>query len=396
METLFWISIGIVFYTYLGYGLVCRLLLWLRPPRPAIPMPGGEDEWPAVTVLIAAYNEADIIGAKIANTMALDYPSRKLKIMVVADGSNDGTVEIVRQYPQVRLLHQPERRGKMAAVKRGMPLVKTPLTVLTDANALLNPEALRHLLAPFRDGDVGAVAGEKRIISADDAPANAAGEGLYWKYESFLKKQDARLGSIVGAAGELYAVRTGLFQYLPDDTILDDFVQTLRIAMLGYRVDYSPEAYAEETASADTGEELKRKIRICTGGFQAIGRLAPLLNPFRYGMLTFQYLSHRVLRWTVAPLLLPVIFFTNCRLALSGAFLFQALLVLQTGFYLLAVSGHLLRRRPAPFPGFFAPFYFVLMNYSVYAGFIRFLQRKQQVTWEKAKRLEATLREETR
>ncbi len=396
MNTVFWISVGIVFYTYLGYGLVCWLLLRLRPPRPPAPTPQNEEEWPAATMLIAAYNEAGIIEAKIANTWSLDYPSDKLKILVVADGSDDNTGAIVRQYPQVRLLHKPERRGKMAAVKRAMPFVETPITILTDANALLNPEALRHLLAPFRYSEVGAVAGEKRIVSADDAPANAAGEGLYWKYESFLKQQDAQLNSIVGAAGELYAVRTDLFQYIPDDTILDDFVQTLRIAMLGYRVDYSPEAQAEETASANIGEELKRKIRICTGGFQAIGRLAPLLNPFRYGLLSFQYISHRVLRWTIAPLLLPVILVSNSWLALTGSLFFQGLLVLQLAFYLLAGLGYLLRHRPAPFPGFFAPFYFLIMNYSVYAGFLRFLQRKQSVTWEKAKRMEIILKDDSK
>lgn len=382
---MFWIGLVIIVFTYLGYGLLCAVLLKLRGGYP-VPETPAPDNWPAVTLLIAAYNEEDILPEKVANCRALTYPSSQLTLLFVTDGSTDGSADYLRQQTDIRLLHRDERQGKIAAVARAMDQVETPLTVLTDANTFLNPEALQLLVRHFQDPKVGAVAGEKQVISAGDA--SSGGEGLYWRYESFLKRQDSALYSVVGAAGELYAVRTELFQDVPSDTILDDFMQTLGIAQMGYRVTYEPEATAREYASANVKEELKRKVRISAGGFQAMRRLLPLLNPLRHGLLSFQYIGHRVLRWTLAPLFLPIVFFTNIILAMDGGYVYPLLLVGQVLFYGLVLLGYLFRTRKIPVPGFFAPYYFFIMNYSVYAGFKRFLFNQQKASWEKAKRAE--------
>ncbi|RME97956.1 MAG: glycosyltransferase family 2 protein [Bacteroidetes bacterium] len=384
MQALFWIGIGLISFTYLGYGLVVWLWLKLGGKHQTPPAVATAD-LPAVTLLIAAYNEGDILPEKLANCRALDYPKEKLHLLFVTDGSCDGSEQWLQGQAGLRVLHQRERRGKIAAVKRAMREVYTPITVFTDANTFLNPGAIRRLVADFQDPRVGAVAGEKRVISTGNA--GSGGEGLYWRYESFLKKQDSQLYSVVGAAGELYAIRTKLYHEVPADTILDDFMHTLLIAKDGYRVSYAPEAIAEEHASASVAEELKRKVRICAGGFQSMRRLLPLLNIFRYGKLSFQYIGHRVLRWTLAPLFLPIVLVANVWLVAQGAhWLYTALLAGQVLFYALAGLGYLLQHCQVGMPGFFAPYYFVIMNYSVYAGFWRYVQGKQKAAWEKAKR----------
>ena len=392
-KALFWGSFFVLFYTYLGYGLIVALWLkgrvWIRGKRKAPALRDDGEEWPAVTLLVAAYNEESVLEAKIRNCRELDYPPGKLKLLFVTDGSDDGGPALIRRHADIRLLHRPERQGKVAALKRAMPLVDTPVTVFTDANTFLNPAAIRELAAHFRDARVGAVAGEKHIRGQASGAASTAGEGLYWKYESWLKRQDAELHSVVGAAGELYAIRTALFQDVPEDTLLDDFMQALLIARAGYRVAYAPGARAEEYASANLREELKRKVRICAGGAQSILRLRALLNPFRFGVLSFQYVSHRVLRWTLAPLALPLFFAANLALAWAGPLFFQYVLFAQFLFYGLAVMGYLFKGRSVPVPGFFAPLYFCLMNYSAYAGFLRFFLGAQGVDWEKARRAEA-------
>ncbi len=390
VKILFWASAALLLYTYLGYGLVVAIWLKARkwaqgdpeePSTRAIP-----PEWPEVTLLVAVYNEEEVLEDKIRNCHLLDYPEGKLKLLFVTDGSDDGSPELITRHADIQLLHQPERQGKAAAIKRAMPRVDTPITIFTDANTFLGPQSIRELAAHFQDPRVGAVAGEKYIRGQLSNTSNTAGEGLYWKYESFLKRQDAELYSVVGAAGELYAIRTSLFQDVPEDTLLDDFMQTLLIAGAGHRVAYAPGARAEEYASASMGEELKRKIRICAGGAQSIIRLWPLLNPFRFGILSFQYLSHRVLRWTLAPLALPLALAGNLALAWDGPLFYQYTLFLQLFFYGLALVGYGLRGRPIPLPGFFVPLYFCMMNYSVFAGFLRFFLGMQRVDWEKVRR----------
>ena len=301
IEIIFWIALFIVFYTYLGYGIVLYLLvklkeLFVKPIKRKLP---EDSTLPEVTLFITAFNEEEVVDEKMKNSLELDYPEDKLHIVWVTDGSNDGTNEQLRTRweGKATVLFQPERQGKTAAMNRGMKLVNTPIVVFTDANTMVNQEAIREIVLAFEDTRVGCVAGEKRIAVQTRDGAAAGGEGIYWKYESTLKSLDARLYSAVGAAGELFAVRRELFEEMEQDTLLDDFILSLRIAMQGHTIAYCTEAYAIESGSADMHEEEKRKVRIAAGGLQSIWRLRPLLNPFRYGILSFQYVSHRVLRW---------------------------------------------------------------------------------------------------
>jgi cellulose synthase/poly-beta-1,6-N-acetylglucosamine synthase-like glycosyltransferase len=255
---------------------------------------------------------------------------------------------------------------------------------------MLGHESIRRIVNLFSDPKVGCVSGEKRIFNKEKDDAAGAGEGLYWKYESTLKKWDAELYSVVGAAGELFAIRTELFQAVERDTLLDDFIISLRVAMKGYTIQYDPEAYAIESASANVKEELKRKIRISAGGIQSVVRLKSLLNVFKYGTLSFQYISHRVLRWTLAPLCLLIMIPVNFVLALNSNFdssdLYTILFYLQVLFYIAALFGWYLENRSIKVKLLFVPYYFFIMNLSVFLGLRRYLKGSQTVNWERAQR----------
>lgn len=387
VAVIFWVCLILVFYTYLGYGILLMVLLKVKNLFRKHPDPEPLSGYcPTVTLLVAAYNEEQDIAQKIRNSLALNYPEDKISFLFVTDGSNDKTAKIVTNFPEVMHLHQPERKGKIAAVARAMAYVNSEVTVFTDANTMLNPEAVRNMVRHYQNNEVGAVAGEKRIISPGNDAAAGAGEGFYWKYESTLKKWDSELYSVVGAAGELFSIRTSVYEHVPQDTVIEDFYMTLRIAQKGYRVIYEPEAYATEPPSASSGEELKRKVRIAAGGIQAIVRLKALLNPFKYGVLSFQYISHRVLRWTLTPLALPLLFISNLFLALQGISFYQVIMTGQVLFYLLALTGHRLESRKLKLKVFFIPYYFTMMNYAVFAGFIRYIRGSQSVLWERAQR----------
>lgn len=382
---LFWIGLAIVFYTYVGYGFVIYFLSKLKR-RARTLIDQTDNRLPEITVLIAAYNEENYIEEKIVNTLQLDYPKNKMSVFVVTDGSTDSTPELVKKFHAVKLFHEPQRRGKIHAVNRVMKAVDTTIVIFSDANTILNKQALRNIVRHYQNPTVGGVAGEKRIFKKAEDNASGAGEGIYWKYESFLKKKDAQVYSIVGAAGELFSVRTKLYQEPAENIIIEDFYLSMKIAASGYRFMYEPDAYAMETASANVEEEWKRKVRICAGGFQAMAKLAHVMNPFRYGILSFQYISHRVLRWTLAPLFLPLIFISNLWLAVEGSFFFSLFLAGQVLFYGLAALGYLLKDREISIKGFFVPYYFSVMNLAVYAGFLRYCKGRQSVVWEKAKR----------
>ncbi len=388
ISMIFWCSLFLVCYSYVGYGILLYIVIKLRrlfiKPRHTA---DGPPFTPAVTLMVAAYNEAAFIREKIANTLSLNYPADKVQIIFVTDGSSDDTNDIIRSYPQITLLYEPERRGKTMAVNRAMKFVKTPFVVFSDANTLLNKDVLICLMRHFQDEATGAVAGEKKIIVADQAEAEGAGEGMYWKYESLLKKWDAELYSVMGAAGELFAIRTSLYEDIPADTILDDFMISFGINKKGYRVAYAPDAYAQETPSASLEDEYKRKVRIGAGGFQSMSRLMDLLNFFRYPRITWQYVSHRVFRWTVAPLCLLLALLTNIVLCASGApFIYWFMLLLQLAFYGMAFVGYVLARKQVKSKLFYIPFYFVFMNVAVYQGFGRFLRKKQSAVWDRSQR----------
>ena len=392
-EILFWISLFIIFYSYLGYGLLLYGLIKMKKAGPRFSnLPLDTDDLSEVTLFVSAYNESDIIPDKVKNSKNLNYPQEKIRHIWITDGSNDGSPDLLRNIEGIEVYHQPERKGKIAAMNRGMQFVKTPIVIFSDANTFLGEDSILRIVSLFRDPKVGCVSGEKRIFSTDSDTASGSGEGIYWKYESLLKKWDSALHSVVGAAGELFAIRTSLWQEVEPDTLLDDFVISLRVAMKGYTIKYDPEAYAIESASKDTKEELKRKVRISAGGIQAVIRLKPLLNLFKYGILSFQYISHRVLRWMVSPFLLLLIIPLNFLLFRNEntTGIYTLLWYGQIGFYFLVFIGWLLRTRQTPIKGLFVPFYFFMMNYSVYLGLIRYLKGSQSVVWEKAKRKNAS------
>lgn len=391
LKVLFWILIFVVFYTYLGYGILLYFLVKLKRKfkGQATKKQRGEYE-PEVTLLITAFNEKNSVDQKMHNSRSLDYPKDKLHIVWCTDGSDDGTPEMLREYENVTVFHKDERRGKIHAMNRAAKLVTSPIIIFSDANTELGINSIQRIVNLFADTGVGCVSGEKRIHNKDEDAATGAGEGIYWKYESMLKKWDGELYSVVGAAGELFAIRKRLFEDVEPDTLLDDLIISLRIAMKGYTIQYDPEAYAIEQASVNVKEELKRKIRIAAGGIQSIVRLAPLLNIFKYGILSFQYISHRVLRWTLAPLSLLLIFIINLILASQQGFfsgsLYSITFGLQILFYAMAMLGWYLENRQIKFKLLFIPYYFFIMNYAVYRGFFRYLRKEQKVTWERAQR----------
>jgi cellulose synthase/poly-beta-1,6-N-acetylglucosamine synthase-like glycosyltransferase len=390
MEILFWLSLFIVFYTFLGYGIVLYILVRLRRIfKGKRSVPGLDQEFPTLTLIIAAYNEESIIEEKIANTLQLSYPADKLQLVFVTDGSTDGTPGLVSAYDRIKLMHTPVRSGKILAMHRAMKEVSTEIVVFTDANTFLNKDALLLIARHYADPKVGAVSGEKRVQQEEVSDATA-GEGFYWKYESTLKKWDSELYSVVGAAGELFSVRKSLYTDVEPDTILDDFMISMWIAQQGYRIIYEPAAYASELSSEDIQEELKRKVRIAAGGIQSILRLKKLLNPFHDPLLSFQYISHRVLRWTVTPFLMIIAFFLNIWIvATTGGWLYGLILAAQVVFYGSALLGWLLEKRRIKVKALFVPYYFCVMNYAVLAGIRRYIKGSQSAAWDKSKRKSA-------
>lgn len=380
LAAVFWSSALIAAYTYVGYALVISLLARVAgSPHRMRPIT------PTVTLLVAAFNEEDVIEAKLDNCLALDYPRDRLEIVVVADGSTDRTPELAARYRRhgVRVEYQPERRGKIHALNRVIPLLRGDVVVSSDANAMLNAGSLRMLVRHFADPRVACVAGEKRIMRrAGDV---SAGEGLYWRYESYLKRCDSAVSSVMGAAGELIALRRALYEPVAEDTLLEDFVVSMRLVNGGHRVIYEPEAYSLEEASPSIGEEFKRKTRIVAGGWQAVVRLGALLVP-RRPLITFQYVSHRVLRWVLVPYLLIVAFVASGLLALSQGAVYRALFGLQVLFYALAGYGWYREERGGRHPLYYVPFYFTFLNYAALVGCLRFMRGRQSVTWEKVRR----------
>ncbi|HRJ28973.1 MAG TPA: glycosyltransferase family 2 protein [Cyclobacteriaceae bacterium] len=382
-SVLFWISLALILYTYIFYFILVVLASRITRKKPK--NPDLITDWPAVTLVIAAYNEERFITEKLRNSLTLDYPVDKLTILVVTDGSTDSTPTLVQEFDTVLLFHEPERRGKIHAVDRIMKHINSPIVIFTDANTELNNQAIKNIVRHYEDATVGGVAGEKRVMSKTVDNASGAGEGLYWKYESRLKQADSDLYTVVGAAGELFSIRTALYDSPPPDTLIEDFYLSMKIVAKGFRFVYEPDAYAMEGPSATTEDEWKRKVRISAGGLQAISRLTPLLNPFRFGLITFQYVSHRVLRWSLTPVALMTVFIANAILV-RGSVFFQITFMLQSAFYLLAIAGYLLRNKKIPIKGFFVPYYFTMMNVSVFAGLLRLMKGKQTVIWEKAER----------
>jgi len=374
----FWAAATLLAQTYFLYPLWLLLLARVRPARRS--MPPGPPVWPAVSLVVAAHDEAGCIGEKLENSLALDYPPGQLEVLIGSDGSTDGTDDIVRAHPDPRVrLSAAPRAGKTSVLNRCIPDVRAELVVLSDANTRIDAGALRALVRHFEDPEVGAVCGRLQLYNPTRAEYE---ESAYWRFESWLKALEGAQGAVVGANGGLYAIRRSLFTRLPPSTIVDDFVIALRLLDQGYRVHYEPAALAWEETTEDYGREFGRRARIAAGNFQSLGLVPGLLSPLR-GFPAFAFWSHKVLRWC-APALMLVALAAN--LALLDQPFYRVTLGLQAAFYGLAALGSV---AVGPSPVRRATgiaYYFVTMNLAIVVGFWRFLRNSQAAAWERTAR----------
>ena len=390
LKILFWICLIICIYTYVGYGVLLYLLVLLKrmvkgkPKQMELP---EDSQLPDVAFMVCAYNEQDVVEMKMQNIHELDYPKEKLHVIWVTDGSSDNTNEYLKAYPEVEVIYSPERRGKTAALNHGLSMVTSDITVMTDANTMVNREAIREIVRCMQDPKVACVAGEKRVMSRHEGEIAAEGEGLYWKYESALKRLDSELYSAMGAAGELNAIRTHLYERMPETALLDDFIMSMRMVEQGYKIAYTSEAYAMEYGSANLEEESKRKRRIAAGGLQSSWWLRSMMNPFKNFMVAFQFVSHRVLRWSITPIALMALIPLNVALVMMKAgTVYTIIWILQILFYLTAFSGYLLEQHGHKNKLLYVPYYFLFMNINVFRGMHYLKTHQGGGTWEKAKR----------
>jgi cellulose synthase/poly-beta-1,6-N-acetylglucosamine synthase-like glycosyltransferase len=392
LAILFWLAVGCILHTYLIYPLVLIALDAIWQARGAWSYLSGNERrrppaqlgLPQVTILIAAFNEAPCIKRRIENLLEQDYPPDKLEILVGSDGSTDETDAIVQHYAarSVRL-SRGERVGKAGVLSRLVSLAKGEVLVMTDANTEFERDAVRHLVQPLRDPEVGLVCGRLRLHSPVGAPVT---ESAYWKLESLLKLYESRRGCVMGANGGIYAVRKHLFAPLPAGTVVDDFVAALRVLASGSRVRYEPEAVAHEEAAPDHTGEYRRRVRIAAGCFRAISQYRDLLSP-RHGFTAFALWSHKMLRWLV-PHAMVVALLTNLIIARSGriysvALLAQCVLYLFAALSLLGLTPRKLRAVTD------AAAHFVEMNAALLVGFVKFSRGAQGQTWTRTERARA-------
>ncbi|MGE0823672.1 MAG: glycosyltransferase family 2 protein [Candidatus Binatia bacterium] len=377
MIVIFWICLCVILYVYFGYPLILAALQpWARPTS------RDETLLPQVSLVIAAYNEEKVIRDKLDNSLALDYPEDRREIVVASDGSTDATNTIVKDYAgRGVILHEViPRGGKARALGLTVPNTHGDILVLSDANTIYRPDALRKLVRHFADPTVGAVSGDVRLIDAGESHAES--EGLYYRYERWLQTMESRVGSIIGADGAMYAVRREHFRSPSAGLILDDFVISMSVARLGYRVLYDPEAVATEESTQTSQEEFRRKVRIIAGGMQALQR-GEGLPRWQQPLLLFCYVSHKLLRWLV-PCFLVFLFFASICLMNSPVYWFA--MYSQLIFYgvaLLYAIGFMGIRRLS---GGGIPYYFCLVNGAALLGLWKGLFGTQSGTWQRTTR----------
>lgn len=358
MKTLFWISAAFVVYVYFGYPVLLWLLRFLTRHSSK-----REPIEPSLTLLIAAHNESDVIAGKVRNALALEYPATKLQIVVASDGSKDNTAEIVRSISEaegrgrVQLLDFVENRGKVATLNDAVSKLTSEIVAFSDASSMLAPDSVRRLAEHFADPKVGAVSGVYRLLKQDQAKLGGQ-EDFYWKYETFLKLQEATLGAFTGAHGSLYAIRRELYPFPAANTINDDFVIPMRIQQNGYRIDYEPAAVAYEEAHEMEG--FSRRVRITAGNIDQLREIKNMIWPPQL-MSLFCLLSHKAARLVVPIAMLLLIVF-NVRLWRNWPY--GWLLVGQGLFYGLAILGAVVALRPKFLR---LPYYFCMINFAFFA-----------------------------
>ncbi|MEB3197352.1 MAG: glycosyltransferase family 2 protein [Candidatus Sericytochromatia bacterium] len=379
-EAIFWTCVLLCAYPY---ALFPGLLVLLRAVRPGESLASAHHRLPHVTMIVAACDEQDVIRAKLKNCLAQQYPRERLEILVVTDGSRDDTCRRVRPFLKhgVRFLHQPERAGKNHAVSRAVAAARGEVLVFSDANAMFNRRAVWHLVQPFQDERVALVAGEKRVVGSWREAA--AVDGLYWRLESWLKAQESRHGAVMGAAGEILAVRRSRFIPPPADSIIEDYILTMRQLLDGFRVVYEPRAVATELPSGSLRDEFARKTRIAAGGWQAVFRSAGLLAP-RFGLVCWFFFSHRVMRWLVVPG--PFLALLPLNLILLEQMPYRAIFGLQLALWGVAAFGFWRETTGRAAGWAAAPAFFVMAQLAMLAGAWRYLTRRQSAVWTRVQR----------
>ena len=373
-EAIFWTAAGVAFYVYVGFPL---LLVVLRRfmSRPVAKRPTA----PTVSLLVAAYNEADVIEAKIRNAVALRYPAEKLDIAIACDGPTDGTTAVAQRVAaevgtdRVRVFAYPTNRGKLHVLNDTIPKLSGEIVALSDAASMLNEDAISRLVENFADPTVGAVSGVYRVVSGDQT-ALGNQEDLYWKYETFLKHAEGDISSILGCHGALYALRRALYPFPEPTTINDDYVIPMRIVQRGYRVAYDPRAVATEEAHEMAG--FSRRVRIMTGNFQQLSELKSLVRPLRAGPLFF-FLSHKAGRLIVPVAMLAMLV---ANLFLLDEPLYRALFAGQLTFYALVALGALVQLRPKILR---LPYYFCMINAAAFLGMYHAVRGGRALAWKR-------------
>ena len=376
MTGVFWISLITLVYIYVGYPLLVWGLarVFGREPRRATITP-------TVSLLIPAYNEEAYIEEKLRNSLALRYPSDRLEIVVASDGSTDRTDQLARGFRSqgVKVLAMRDHLGKAELLARTVPLLKGDIVVFSDVSSRLVPNALRTLVRNFADKRVGCISGLYRLRRAKDL--RSQGEGLYWRYETFIKRHESRLHSILGAHGAFYAVRRALISRLEATSINDDYLIPMRIIEQGYRAVYEPRAVAWEQERSSVRGEFARRRRIAAGNCQQVWLLRRLLNPFRVGLVAVSFFSHKVLR-TLAPLLMMSLLASSASLPHRWAVVVVGGQLL---FYVSALIGYVCQRRGWSVVWLSPPLYFCLGNLAMLAGLVKFCLNPTRPAWERAR-----------
>jgi cellulose synthase/poly-beta-1,6-N-acetylglucosamine synthase-like glycosyltransferase len=379
LKAAFWSAWSLIFYTYALFPL---LLAWIarRWGSGSVKSAPAEGDLPRVAMVVAAFDEEQSLPDKLANTWRLDYPADRLELLIGSDGSTDRTTSILRDCHDFRLraFSFADRRGKIAVLNDLVARTEADILVMSDANSSFQPDALRLLVRRFQDASVGCVSGQLGL----EQDGGVSGEGLYWKYEAWIKRSESRLGALIGCNGGIYALRRELYRPLPENTVVEDFVLSMQVLEQGRRVVLESEARATEPPCPSARSEMVRKTRIGAGGYQALALTRSLLHP-RFGITAFAYWGHKVLRWGV-PLFLIAALLSNAGLAVTLP-LYRWLLLAQLLGVLVALSSYSVPQW-AP-PRWVRPVsYFYLMNFALLCGFFRYLFRTQRVTWERTAR----------
>jgi cellulose synthase/poly-beta-1,6-N-acetylglucosamine synthase-like glycosyltransferase len=379
LKLLFWTAWAVVAYTYIVFPLLLALIARLFGKHDQSNVKSISDQdLPHVAMVVAAYNEQNVIEDKLRNTWALDYPADRFELVVGSDGSTDATDALLTACNDPRLRNNlfNDRRGKISVLNSLMSKINADILIMSDANTMFAPDSIRKLVSHFADPRVGCSSG--KIVLEDDG--GVSGEGIYWRYESWIKRNESRLGFLIGCNGGIFAIRRDLFESLPASTIVEDFVLSMRILERGYEIRFDPSARGTEPPCASSKAEMVRKIRIGAGGFQALALTRAVLSP-RYGMRSFAYWGHKVLRWFV-PLFLLTALIVNVALAVQP--LYAALLLAQASGIGIGIWTSNFRPEIEP-PKWARPIsYFYVMNFALLRGFVRFVSGTQRVTWERA------------